>query len=158
MARPAAFGALKNVEKAAPACGPPPKLRLCYSHLHRLPLQGDYTTPMILTSLLLAAVTFNPAMAPRVTTAPAEGIVQASVISPDKTCAPGAICASNRLPINRNGCFVNNFWNGSVGGTPLTIDVTQTGGNGSKVYIYWINATNKNIVITGNAMAKYYCP
>lgn len=113
---------------------------------------------MILMSLLLAAVTFNPAMAPRAGIAPAEGSVQANVISPDKTCKPGDICASAHLPVNRNGCYVNNFWNGSVGGTPLTIDVTQTGPNGSTVYIYWVNATNKNIGITGNAMAKYYCP
>lgn len=114
---------------------------------------------MILMSLLLAAVTFNPAMAPRAGVAPAEGFVQARAISPDSTCKPGAICAKNRLPVNRNGCFVNNFWNGNVGGTPLTIDVTQTGGNGSAVYVYWVNATSLNITIAGgSAQAKYYCP
>jgi hypothetical protein len=111
---------------------------------------------MILTSFLLAAVTFNPAMAPRVATV--EGSVQAPAVSPDKVCKPGDICASTRLPVNRNGCFVNNFWNNNNGGTPLTIDVTQTGGTGSPVYLYWVNATNKNITITGNAQAKYYCP
>lgn len=113
---------------------------------------------MILMSLLLGAVTFNPAIAPRAGVAPAEGIVQADVISPDKVCQPGAICAKTRLPINRNGCYVNNFWNNSKGGTPLTIDVTQTGGNGSPVYVYWVNATNLSITITGSAQAKYYCP
>ena len=114
---------------------------------------------MILMSLLLSAVTFNPALAPRVGTAPAEGFVQANVISPDKVCKPGAICAKAPLPINRNGCFVNNFWNTTKGGgTPLTIDVTQTGSNGSPVYVYWVNATNTGITITGNAQAKYYCP
>ncbi len=113
---------------------------------------------MILTSFLLAAVTFNPAMAPRAGVAPAEGTVQADVISPDKVCKPGAICAKARLPINRNGCYVNNFWNGTQGGTPLTIDVTQTGSNGSPVYIYWVNATSTGISIAGSAQAKYYCP
>ena len=113
---------------------------------------------MILMSLLLAAVTFNPALAPRAGVAPAEGIVQGAVISPDAVCKSGAICAKARLPVNRNGCYVNNFWNGSVGGTPLTIDVTQTGPMGSAVYIYWVNATNLNITITGTAQAKYYCP
>jgi hypothetical protein len=113
---------------------------------------------MILMSLLLAGITFNPAVAPRTGVSPAEGMLQADVISPDKVCKPGAICAKARLPVNRNGCYVNNFWNGSVGGTPLTIDVTQTGGNGSPVYIYLVNATNLNITITGSAQAKYYCP
>ncbi|MBV8344894.1 MAG: hypothetical protein JO190_07895 [Candidatus Eremiobacteraeota bacterium] len=109
-------------------------------------------------SLLLAAITFNPAMAPRMGPGTSEGIVQAQVISPDKVCKSGQICAKARLPVNRNGCFVNNFWNGSVGGTPLTIDITQTGGGGSPVYVYWVNATNLNITITGTAQAKYYCP
>lgn len=113
---------------------------------------------MILMSLLLAGVTFNPALAPRVGASPAEGFVQAQAISPDKVCKPGDICAKTRLPINRNGCYVNNFWNSTVGGTPLTIDVTQTGSNGSPVYLYWVNATNLNISITSMAKAKYYCP
>jgi hypothetical protein len=107
-------------------------------------------------SLLLAAATFNPAIAPRTHTGPIEGFITAPSISPDSNCGPGKICASTTF--NTNGCFFNNFWNGSKGGTPLTIDVTQTGGNGSKVYIYWVNATNKTISIAGNAQAKYYCP
>ena len=106
-------------------------------------------------SLLFSALTLNPAIAPRMH-APTEGIVQAQVLSPDSSCKPGAICASTTF--YTNGCFFNNFWNSSKGGTPLTIDVTQTGGNGSKVYVYWINSTNKTIGITGNAQAKYYCP
>jgi hypothetical protein len=113
---------------------------------------------MILMSLLLASLTFNPAMAPRGVVGPVEGTVQAPAISPDAMCKPGAICASARLPVNRNGCYVNNFYNGSQGGTPLTIDVTQTGGNGSKVYLYWVNATSTTIKIYGSAQAKYYCP
>jgi len=108
-------------------------------------------------SLLLSAVTFNPAMMPHQTTGPTEGYIVARSISPDATCKPGQICAS--YTFNRNGCFFNNFWNKTNGGTPLTIDVTQTGGNGSKVYVYWINATNNNIGISGSgASAKYYCP
>jgi len=113
---------------------------------------------MILMSLLLAGITFNPAVAPRTDLTPAQGMVQADVISPDKVCKPGAICAKTRLPVNRNGCLVNNFWNNSKGGTPLTIDVTETGSKGSPVYIYWVNATNLSITITGNAHANYYCP
>ena len=64
-----------------------------------------------------------------------------------------------KASINRNGCHVNNFWQKNVkGGSPLTIDVTETGGNGSKVFIYWVNATSLTITITGMASANYYCP
>ncbi len=111
---------------------------------------------MLFLSMLLSVVTFNPAMAPRTAMGHTEGYLQARVISPDSTCKPGAICASQTF--NRNGCFFNNFMNGNNGGTPLTVDVTQTGSNGSNVYVYWINNTNKNIAINGNATAKYYCP
>ncbi len=110
---------------------------------------------MFLMSVLLSAITFNPAMAPR-QSGFVEGYIRANVISPDKSCAPGAICASTTF--NKNGCYFNNFWNSSEGGTPLTIDVTQTGSNGSKVYIYWVNATNTAIGIKSMASAKYYCP
>ena len=112
---------------------------------------------MFLMSVFLSAITFNPGLAGREPGHPSEGIIQGQFISPDATnCKPGAICAS--ATFNTNGCFFNNFWNGSKGGTPLTIDVTQTGGNGSKVYVYWINATSKTIGINGSAQAKYYCP
>ncbi len=111
---------------------------------------------MFLMSVLLSAIAFNPAMAPRPAMA---GYVQAEAISPDKTCAPGAICAKVSMPNPRNGCFFNNFWNNSKGGTPLTIDVTETGGNGSPVYVYWINATSTtSISIKDKAYAKNYCP
>jgi hypothetical protein len=110
---------------------------------------------MLLMSLLLSVITLNPAMAPPSATGHVEGYIMADSISPDSTCKPGGICASYKF--NRNGCFFNNFWNNNSGGTPLAIDITQTGGNGSPVYIYWINNTNKNIVITGKATAKYYC-
>jgi hypothetical protein len=111
---------------------------------------------MILMSLLLAALTFAPAMAPHPLGA-TEGIIQARAASPDANCAPGAICASTT--VHRNGCFYNNFWNGNVGGTPLTIDVTQTGGQGSPTYVYWVNATNKTIKIAGGStQAKFVCP
>jgi hypothetical protein len=111
---------------------------------------------MFLTSLLLSVVTLNPAMLPpRADAGAREGYIMAGPVSPDKTCKPGDICASKTVTMN--GCFYVNFWNSTNGGTPLAIDVTQTGNNGSKTYIYWVNNTNKNIVITGNAMAKYYC-
>jgi hypothetical protein len=111
---------------------------------------------MFLLSVLLSAITFNPVMAGQGMTL--SGVVEANPIQPDAMCKPGGICASARLPVNRNGCHVNNFWNGSKGGTPLTIDITETGGNGSKVFVYWVNATNKIITITGMASANFYCP
>jgi hypothetical protein len=107
-------------------------------------------------SLLLSVITMAPAMT--TSSGPIQGYVSASPISPDATCGPGAICASGTLPVNRNGCYLNNFWNKSVGGTPLTIDVTETGPNGSTVYVYWVNATKKTISIASAAKAKYYCP
>jgi hypothetical protein len=112
---------------------------------------------MFLLSVLLSAITFNPMAAPGMQ--PLSGVVEANPIQPDAMCKPGAICASAPLPVKRNGCFVNNFWNSSKGGTPLTIDVTETGKkNGSKVYVYWVNATNTTIKITSMASANYYCP
>jgi hypothetical protein len=111
---------------------------------------------VILISLILAALTFSPAIAPH----PAgvtEGFLAARPISPDASCAPGAICASTTH--YRNGCYYNNFWvKNSKGGTPLAINVTQTGANGSPVYIYWINNTNKTLKIVNYAYAKFYCP
>jgi hypothetical protein len=111
---------------------------------------------MLFTSLLLSVVTLNPAMAPRAHMGKTEGTISAGPISPDKVCKPGDICASKTVA--QNGCFYVNFWNKSSGGTPLTIDVTQTGSSGANTYIYWVNSTNKNISIAGNAMAKFYCP
>jgi hypothetical protein len=111
---------------------------------------------VILISLILAALTFNPAIAPHPSTV-TEGYLDARPIQPDFSCAPGAICASAKF--HTNGCYYNNFWNPGVkGGTPLSIDVTQTGSNGSVVYIYWINNTNKTLKITSVASLKYYCP
>jgi hypothetical protein len=107
-------------------------------------------------SLLLSVITLNPAMAPPSAMGASEGYITANAISPDSTCKPGAICASHKF--NRNGCFFNNFWNSNNGGTPLAIDVTETGGNGSPVYIYWVNNTDKNISITNKATVNYYCP
>ena len=109
---------------------------------------------MFLMSVLLSAITFNPAMAPRPAAA---GYVQGEPTSPDKTCAPGGICAKTSMPNPRNGCFFNNFWNSNKGGTPLTVDVTETGGNGSPVYIYWINATSTSIAIQDKAYARFSC-
>jgi hypothetical protein len=112
---------------------------------------------VILISLILAALTFSPAVAPRAAHIPIEGYLQASAISPDSTCKPGAICAHTTF--NVNGCFYNNFWVKNVkGGTPLALDVTETGGTGTTVHIYWVNNTSTNIAITGAAYLHYYCP
>jgi hypothetical protein len=119
---------------------------------------------MFLMSVLLSAITLNPAMAPpqfaRAGIARA-GIVQGDVISPDKVCKPGDICAKGTMPKPyENGCFFNNFWNANNGngGTPLTVDVTESGKNGKPVYIYWVNATNLNISLKNGAKANFYCP
>ena len=103
--------------------------------------------------MLLSAITFAP-MAQHGAAAPAEGVMMSRPLA-KTTCAPGDICATQTL--NRNGCFFNNYYNGTVGGTPLAIDVTQTGPQGSPTYIYWVNNTNKNIVIKSYAYVKYYC-
>jgi hypothetical protein len=109
---------------------------------------------VILISLILAALTFNPAIAPH-PSGVTEGYLNARPIQPDFTCAPGAICASSKF--HTNGCYFNNFYNGSVGGTPLAVNVTQTGPQGSVVYVYWINNTNKTLKIISMASAKFYC-
>jgi hypothetical protein len=133
------------------------ELRLLYGYTNKNTSRKEIYIPMLLMSLLLSVITLNPAMARPSASGFTEGFVQASPISPDSTCKPGDICASSKT-FSRNGCFFNNFWNNSNGGTPLAIDITQTGANGSPVYIYWVNNTNKNIVITGKATVKYYCP
>jgi hypothetical protein len=97
-------------------------------------------------------------MQPGADMAPLSGSVQGNPISPDFSCKAGAICATAALPVKRNGCFVNNFSNGSIGGTPLTIDLTETGKSGSNVHVYWVNATNAPITITSKTKANYYCP
>jgi hypothetical protein len=113
---------------------------------------------MFLISILLSAITFNPALAPHASMGSLSGTIQADAISPDSTCKPGDICAKKSMPKPRNGCFFNNFFTSNSGGTPLTIDVTETGGNGSPVYVYWVNATNLNIAIKSKASANFYCP
>jgi len=95
-------------------------------------------------------------MAPHPAMAGTSGTIQGRVISPDFTCKPGAICASHTF--HTNGCYFNNMWNNSTGGTPLTVDVTETGKSGSNVYVYWVNATNQTIAIKGTANANFYCP
>ena len=109
---------------------------------------------MLLIPMLLSAITFAPMASHGTNAAPAEGILTSQPLA-KATCAPGDICATQKL--NRNGCFFNNYYNGTVGGTPLAIDVTQTGPQGSPTYIYWVNNTNKNIVIKSYAYVKYYC-
>jgi len=111
---------------------------------------------MLLIPVLLSAITFNPAAAAMT---PLQGYVHADVVpASSSTCAAGAICGKGTLPVKRNGCYVDNFYNGSLGGTPLTIDVTESGPNGSPVYIYWVNALSTAITIKSAPYAKYYCP
>ena len=114
---------------------------------------------MFLMSVLLSAITFNPALPARDVHGSGAGTIHANVVSPDATCKPGKICASATMKNPRNGCYFNNVSSSaSGGGTPLTVDVTETGSNGSPVYIYWVNATDLTIKITGTANANFYCP
>jgi hypothetical protein len=111
---------------------------------------------MFLLSVLLSTVSFAPAMQPRAPMMGARtGMIQSDMI-PDSTCKPGAICASKKTTVGK-GCFFNNYWKkGSTGGTPLAVNVTETGS--STTYVYWVNNTNQNIGITGKASANFYCP
>lgn len=108
---------------------------------------------MFLTSLLLSVITLNAPAMPGAMLGAHEGIIESGPIA-DSTCKPGQICASRK--VSQKGCFYANFWNSSKGGTPLAIDVTETSSKTS--YIYWVNNTNKNIGITGQAYANFYCP
>jgi hypothetical protein len=111
---------------------------------------------MFLASLLLSVVSFTPAFAPHPAAASyVEGFVQTR--AGETTCQPGHICATLQTT-KLHGCYVVNFANGSNGGTPLTVDVTQSGAAGSTTTVYWINNYYKNVQINGLATAKYYCP
>lgn len=110
---------------------------------------------MFLLSVLLSTVSFAPAVQPHAPMGVRTGVIQSDMM-PDSSCKPGAICASKKTTLGK-GCFFNNLWKkGNTGGTPLTIDVTETGS--STTWVYWVNATNQTIGITGNASANYYCP
>ena len=111
---------------------------------------------MFLLSILLSTVSFAPAMQQHTPMVGARtGVIQSDIM-PDSTCKPGAICASKTTSLGK-GCFFNNLYvKGSKGGTPLAIDVSET--NSKTTYVYWVNNTNQNIGITGNASANYYCP
>ena len=111
---------------------------------------------MFLLSVLLSAITFEPAMQQHAPMMGARtGVIQSDMM-PDSSCKPGAICASSKTTLGK-GCFFNNYWKkNNTGGTPLTIDVTETGS--STTWVYWVNATNQTIGITGKASANYYCP
>lgn len=114
---------------------------------------------MFLASVLLSVVSFAPAFAPHAgaTSGYVEGYMQAQPLASETPCKPGHICASLKTT-KLHGCYVVNFDNGTNGGTPLTIDVTQTGPAGTTTYVYWINNYYRDIQITGLATAKYYCP
>lgn len=113
---------------------------------------------MFFASLLLSVVSFAPALAPHAGAHNyVEGFMQARPLAGETTCHPGHICASLQTT-QLHGCFVVNFDNGTNGGTPLAIDVTQSGPAGSTTTVYWINNYFKDVQISGNATAKYYCP
>ena len=111
---------------------------------------------MLIASLLLSVVSFTPAFASHPASARyAEGFAQTN--ASETTCHPGHICATLQTT-KLHGCFVVNFANGTNGGTPLAVDVTQTGAAGTTTTLYWINNSNKDVQINGLATAKYYCP
>ena len=113
---------------------------------------------MFLLSVLLSAITFNPAMAsPGMT--PLSGVVEATPTQPTQCANPARSAPRQGFPSTATAVTsITSGKNNIKGGTPLTIDVTETGGNGSKVFIYWVNATITTITITGMASANYYCP
>jgi hypothetical protein len=86
-----------------------------------------------------------------------EGFVQAQPLASESPCRPAHICAALKTT-KLHGCYVVNFDNGANGGTPLALDVTQSGSSGSETYVYWINNYYKDVQIYGYATAKYYCP
>lgn len=98
-----------------------------------------------------------PAMTPQHGFVPARsGMIFANAISPDGSCKPGKICASAKKAVGK-GCYFNNYYKkGSVGGTPLAVNVSETGS--STDYVYWVNDTDLTIGITKMASANYYCP
>jgi hypothetical protein len=109
---------------------------------------------MFLISLLLSVVTFNPAMLPHQGTVVSRGVITGNVAPDAQTsCQPGDICASTTVKFSQ--CFYVNYIDSNNGGTPLTIDVTET--NSKKTYVYWINTYYKPITIKGKAKANYYC-
>jgi hypothetical protein len=110
---------------------------------------------MFLMSFLLAALTLNPAVAIHPSIGATEGYIEAEPMGVTN-CKPGAICAFKKTTLH--GCFINNVWNNSKGGTPLAIDVSETGGSGTTTWVYWVNNTNKTLGITGKATAHFYCP
>lgn len=111
---------------------------------------------MLLASLLLSVVSFTPGFAQHPA---AHNYVEGFVQTPasETTCHPNHICATLQTT-KLHGCFVVNFANSGNGGTPLAIDVTQSGAAGTTTTIYWINNYNKDVQIAGQATAKYYCP
>jgi hypothetical protein len=111
---------------------------------------------MFLLSVLLSAATFMPAMAPHDFAVTRMGTIYASPISPDSSCKPGKICASAKKAVGK-GCYFNNYYKkGVVGGTPLAVNVSETGS--STDFVYWVNDTDLTIGITKMASANYYCP
>ena len=109
---------------------------------------------MFLMSLLLSVATFNPAMLPQQGAIKSQGVIYGNIMPDAQTsCKPGYICASKT--VKGKGCFYVNYMNSNNGGTPLTIDVTET--NTNQTYVYWVNTYYKAISIKGNAMANFYC-
>ncbi len=96
-----------------------------------------------------------PAAAPHGFATARTGTIYANPISPDSSCKPGKICASSTIALGK-GCFFNNYYKkGTIGGTPLAVNVSETGS--SNVFVYWVNDTDLTIGITKKASANYYC-
>lgn len=97
-----------------------------------------------------------PAMAPHDFAVARTGTIYGSPISPDSSCKPGKICASAKKAVGK-GCYFNNYYKKNVvGGTPLAVNVSETGS--STDFVYWVNDTDLTIGITKMASANYYCP
>jgi hypothetical protein len=118
-------------------------------------LEGDNAMKALWSAALLLAGISAPAAWPAPGFAPAEGYL-ASERLPDavEQCLPGAICATARLL--RHGCFFVDAASQRVGGSPLAIDATESGPS-SPTTVYWINNTNRIVIVRQAADAYYRC-
>jgi hypothetical protein len=109
---------------------------------------------MLALSLLVAALTFGQPMQPMGVTFPYQGVSGAMVPNGNLTCTPGMVCAT--ATINFYGCLIVNVKTNTTGGSPLAIDTTQNSVKGP-THIFWVNNTNKNVVVKGYTPYQYWC-
>jgi hypothetical protein len=105
----------------------------------------------MLLALLLSVITFGSPVTPP---GGFTGYAIAPVPAANLSCAPGQVCATTT--INFYGCYAVNAYTGSVGGSPLAIDLTQNGPK-TVTHVFWVNNTNKAVTVKSSGYAYYYC-